>query len=271
VIMFGSLTVAILIASLAGLLVEVDIDQVFGSRKLEQKIKQLHNHVIICGYGRMGRLLVNRLTELGVPLVIVERDPQRTEDMLASEQPYIVGDATEERILERAGIDRARSLVAALASDADNLFVTLTARQMRAELYIISRAEDAGSVSKLRRAGADRVISPQHIGAEWIANVLTRPNVVDFVDMASKGGELEMAEIAIPADSPLAGRSLRQADVRKLSDVIVVAIRRADGTRRFNPGADEIVSPGDVLITVGETGAAARLSALRSGHFGDNS
>jgi voltage-gated potassium channel len=123
-------------------------------------------------------------------------------------------------------------------------------------------------VPKLRRAGADRVISPQHIGAEWIANVLTRPNVVDFVDMASKGGELEMAEIAVPVESPLAGKSLRQADIRKLSDVIIVAIRRADGTRRFNPSADEIINPGDVLITVGEAGAALKLSTLRSGHFG---
>jgi voltage-gated potassium channel len=176
---------------------------------------------------------------------------------------YVRGDATEEAVLEQAGVERARNLVAALANDADNLFVTLTARQMRPELHIVARAENSATEPKLRRAGANRVISPQTIGAERIATILTRPHVVDFVDVADKGVELEMEEIEVRPDSIIAGKSLREADIRRVADVMVVAIRRADGSTRFSPGAEEVVRPGDTLITIGQAGAALRLARMQ--------
>jgi voltage-gated potassium channel len=262
-ILVGSLTVMVLITSLAVLLVGGEVDRLYGGRKMETRIKQLEKHTIVCGFGRMGQLLVERLARAGVPLVVLERDQERLRELQALSHLFINGDATEEWILDRAGIACAKSLVAALAGDADNLFVALTARQMRPDLYIVARAENPSTEAKLRRAGANRVISPQTIGAEWIANVLTRPHVADFVDMAARGAELEMAEIEVSADSLLAGRSLRESDIRRRSDVMVVAIRRADGTTRFNPAAEELIRPGDLLITIGQTGAASKLSDLR--------
>lgn len=263
IIVVGGLTVAVAGGSLVGMLVEGEVGRLIGSRKLESRIKHLNGHTVICGFGRMGQLLVERLLARNVPLVIVENQQER---ILAAEQLgclYVRGDATEETILEQAGVARARNLVAALASDADNLFVTLTARQMRPVLHIVARAENSSTEPKLRRAGADRVISPQSIGAERIATILTHPHVVDFVDVAAKGVELEMEEIEVTPDSVLAGKSLREADIRRLADVMVVAIRRADGTTRFSPGAEEVVRPGDMLITIGQAGAALRLAKMR--------
>lgn len=262
-IMFGTLTVAATVATLASTLLEAEIGRFFGRKSVQDKIDRMSEHTIVCGFGRMGKLLVDQLQERGLPVAIIERSEERLADVESPRYTILVGDATEEDMLERAGIDRARNLVATLADDADNVFATLTARQLNADLYIVARSEDASTEPKLRRAGANRVISPQIIGADWIANVLTRPNVVDFVDVAAKGVELEMAEVEVPADSPLMGMSLREADLRRFSDIIVVAIRRPDGTTRFNPGADESLNAGDLLITIGEAGAANKLSNLR--------
>jgi voltage-gated potassium channel len=262
-VMFGSLTAAAVIASLAGVLVTGDIGRLIGSRKLEARIKLLREHTIVCGFGRMGQQLVERLKELDVPLVVVEREPARIAELQQRGCLHVVGDATDEGVLERAGLGQARSLVAALAGDADNLFVTLSGRQQRPDLYIVARAENPSTEAKLRRAGANRVISLPSIAANWAANVLTRPHVADFVAMATGGVELEMSEVKVAAESPLAGKSLRQSDFRKLTDLIVVAIRGSDGVTRFNPGPEELVQPGDLLVTIGKAGAASRLSSLR--------
>jgi voltage-gated potassium channel len=226
---------------------------------LESRIKHLNNHVIVCGFGRMGRLLVVSLMERKVPVVIIERDPQKTQRIEAIRQLYVVGDATEEETLERAGIDRAKHLVAVLTSDGDNVFVTLTARQMRPDLHIVARAEQLTSEPKIRRAGADAVISTQAIGAERIANILTRPRLVDFIEVAAKSVELEVDEFVVSAESPIAGRSLRESNIRQIADVMVVAIKRPDGRSAFNPGADEVVHANDTLVTIGPRGAVSRL------------
>lgn len=263
IIVFGVSSAAVAIGSVTGLFVEGEVGRLIGSRKLESRIKHLSNHVIVCGFGRMGRLLVQRLIERKVPLVVVEHDQQKCRRIEELGQLYLIGDATEEQTLEHAGIARAKSLVAVLTSDGDNVFVTLTARQMRPELQIISRAEQLSSESKIRRAGANRVISTQSIGAERIANVLTRPHLVDFVDVAAQGVDLEMGEFVVPGESPLAGKALRESNIRQAANVMVVAIRGGDGSTRFNPGAAEIVQPGDALITIGPTGAVSRLEEMR--------
>ena len=263
IVFFGVTSAAVAIGSLTGLIVEGEIGRLIGSRKLESRIKHLNNHVIICGFGRMGKLLVQRLIERGVPLVVVERDPQKCRRIEQLGQLYLVGDATEEDTLHRAGIGRAKHLVALLTSDGDNVFVTLTARQMRPELHIVARAEQLSSEAKILRAGADRVISTQAIGAERIANVLTRPQLVDLVDVASKSVELEVDEFVVSNDSPIAGKSLRESNIRQAADVMVVAIRGEDGSTRFNPGANEIVQPNDTLITIGPTGAVSCLEKMK--------
>jgi voltage-gated potassium channel len=263
IVFFGVTSTFVAIGAVTWWFVEGEVERLIGSRKLESQIKCLNKHVIICGFGRMGKLVVQRLTEQRIPVVVIENDPNKLRQIEELGQLYIAGDATEEASLERAGIGRARSLVAALPSDADNVFVTLTAREMSRDLYIVARAEQFSAEPKLRHAGANRVISTQAIGAERIANVLIRPSLVDFVEVAAKGVDLEMDEFEVTPDSPLSGRTLRESDIRHRADVIVVAIKRADGTSIFNPAADERVQPKDTLITIGPGGATTRLAELQ--------
>jgi len=262
IIVFGTFAALAALSSLTGLIVSGEVGKLIGSRKLESRIQKLNKHVIVCGFGRMGELLVKRLIQRHVPVVVIEKDQLRLRDVEEIDQLYVMGDATEEATLSKAGIDKAKSLVAALTSDADNVFVTLTARQMRPDLHVVARAEQFSSESKLKRAGADRVMSPQTIGAERIANVLTRPHIVDFVDVAAKGVELEMDEFVVPENSWLAGKSLLESNIRRAAEVMVVAIVRPDGSTCFNPGANEIVRPNDTLISIGSAGASSRLAKM---------
>lgn len=262
-IIFGITAMLVALSSFTGLIVEGEVGRLMGSRKLESRIKKLENHVIVCGFGRMGRLLVQRLMEEKVPLVVIENDQNACRQIEKLGQLYVLGDATEEESLDHAGISQARHLVAVLPSDADNVFVTMTARQMRPDLNIVARAEQSTSEPKLRRAGANRVMSPQAIGAERIANILIRPHIVDFAEAAARGVDLEMDEFVVGQDSPLAGKSLRDSNIRRTANVMVVAIRRADGSTAFNPGPDEVVRPRDALITIGPAGASSRLAEIR--------
>jgi voltage-gated potassium channel len=259
VILFGVTAAAVAVSSVTGLFVEGEVGRLIGSRKLESRIRHLSNHVVICGFGRMGRLLAERLSERRVPIVVIEREQPKGRRLEELGLLYIVGDATEEEVLERAGIARASHLVAVLTSDADNVFVTLTARQMRPDLYIIARAEQLTSEPKIRRAGANRVLSTQAIGAERIANVITRPQLVDFVDVAAESLELEVDEFVVHPGSPLAGKSLRESNIRQTADVMVVAVKRPSGQIVFNPGATVVVDEGDRLVTIGPSGAVSRL------------
>ncbi len=263
VILLGFTSVMCTLSLLTTMMVEGEIGRLFGSRKLESRIRTLNHHVIVCGFGRMGRMLVQHLVDRAVSVVVIENDPAHTRLAEEMKQLYVMADATEEESLRKAGIARARSLVAVLPCDADNVFVTLTAREMRSDLYIVARAEQHTATPKLRRAGANRVILPQAIGAERMANVLTRPHVVDLMEMASKGVVLEIDQFIVPADSPIAGKTLREANIRQTANVMVVVIKGADGKTRFNPGADEIIHPRDTLILIGQAGAASRLAEMR--------
>jgi len=262
ILAFGFIAAMVFVGLLIALIVEGEVGRLIGSRQLESQIKHMQDHVIICGLGRMGTMLVKHLQGRRVPVVVVEKDPDACRQAEKLKALYTVGDATDAVSLEKAGIDRARSLVAAHGGDADNMFATLTARQMRPDLFIVARAEQFSAETKLRRAGANRVISPQAIGAERIANVLTRPHLVDFVEVAARDLEFKMDAVVIAADSPIAGKTLKEANIRATADVMVVAIREPDGTTHFNPGADEVLRPNDTLITIGPEGAASRLTEL---------
>ena len=263
IILFGIAAVVTAFGSLTAMVVEGEVGRLIGSRKLESRISKLDGHAIVCGFGRRGRQVVELLIERKVPVVVMEKELSQSREVEQINQLYVVGDATEEHTLERAGIGRAKYLVAVLASDADNVFVTLSAREMRPDIYIVARAEQPASQVKLRRAGANRVILTQRIGAERIANLLTRPHLVDFVDVAAKGVELEMDEFLVTSNSPMAGKSLREVDIRRTANVMVIAIKSGDGATRFNPAADEVLLPNDTLIMIGQAGAAARLAKMQ--------
>lgn len=225
---------------------------------MERTIEAMRGHVIVCGFGRIGRIVCRELGAKPAPFVVVERDEEVLRQIDRVEYSAVVGDATEEDSLRRAGIAHASALVAVLPSDAENVFVTLTARALNRALVVVARAETESGAARLAQAGAARVVSPYTIGGHRIAQAILRPAVLDFVDLAAHHQSLELQLEEIPVAR--AGASpLASSGVRDHVDVMVVAIYRADGSVRFNPTPDELLVQGDRLLAVG---AAQSLKAL---------
>jgi len=264
VITFGIATVSVAFTSLIALFVSGELRSLREKKKMDTALERIRDHVILCGYGRMGSLIANDLRQRAVPFVVVDIKPEHADRLREDGVPYLIADATEEEALLRAGLMRAKALVTAVPSDADNVYMTLTAHTLRPELTIIARAEQPTTEAKLRRAGATRVICPQVIGANFVVNVLTRPNVVDFFEIADRGVDLEMDEYVVGGESPLAGRSLRESMLREQTGAMVVAIKHADGKTLFNPDAGAVVTAGDMLILVGPAGVSSRLDGIGS-------
>jgi voltage-gated potassium channel len=230
------------------------------SRYLEQwrdtrMINRLSDHYVICGFGRIGSIVANEFRRQKAPYVIVERSPERVREAIAQGHLAVEGDASREETLRHLAIERARGLVAAVGTDAENVYAVLTARVMKNDLFIIARAEGEDSQQKLKKAGADRVISPYRIGAVQIAQTALRPAVVDFVEIATSSDNLELSieEIKIEAGSPIAGKALSAAVPRDKVNVVVVGIQRAHGNMEFNPTANTVLGEGDHLIVLGST------------------
>jgi voltage-gated potassium channel len=262
VITFGIVTVSLAFTSLVTLVVSGELRSLREREKMEKKVDEIHDHVLICGYGRTTTLVLKELQHRRMPMVVIEKDREREQKLHEADIPYIIGDATDEEVLLRGHLERARALVIGLPTDADNVFVVLTARALRPDMTIIARAEQPSTQAKLLRAGATRVICPQVIGASRIANILTRPTVVDFVEMANKGVELELDEYVLRDDSPLVGRTLRDSGVRRTTGAIVAAIKRADGQALVSPDPDARLAARDTLIFVGPAGVSSRLDAI---------
>ncbi len=260
IIVIGILVVTLAFASLQAMIIGGEFRTVLGRRKLKDRIQKLSGHYIICGYGRMGRLISHDLHAIKKKVVIVECDERRTPEVEEAGLDYVLGNAFEDEALSEAGIERAAGLVTVLRSDADNVFVTLTARGMCTELMIIARAEDLESEPKLMRAGATRVICPQGIGATRIVNLLARPEIARLVDITMSGGEWEIEEVRISSGSKLAGRSLRDLNLRKTANVTVVAIHSEGGEAVISPGPEHVLKVGDVMVVIGPAGTADSLA-----------
>ncbi len=261
-ILFGLGGTSFALSSLFSLMVSGDVRAMIGRRKLDAYVKNLKDHVVYCGYGRMGKLAVDSLRNQGVAVIVIEFSTEVCSELADANIPHLHGDATEEDVLTSAGVATAGTLVACLPHDADNLYVTLTARGLRPDLNIIARAEQPSASSKLLRAGATRVVSPQAVGATKITNMVTRPNVVDLMEVAADGVELEMQEHVIEPNSPFCNKSLRDAPIREASDAIVVAINRANQDPIYSPTPNEIIREGDILILIGKSGVSERLKTL---------
>ncbi len=268
VITFGIVTVSYAFGSLVSLVVSGELRSVREQQKMQKSLHALHDHVILCGFGRMGALAAEELRQRGVALAVIDRDEKLQETMRELGSPFVLGDATEEETVVRAGLHKARALVTTLPSDADNVYITLTAHTLRPDLVVIARAEQPAAEAKLKRAGATRVVCPQATGAMKVANVLTRPTVVDFVELAGKGVDLEIDEYLIKSRSPLVGQTLRDAHVRHHTGAIAVAIKRADGEAIVNPDPDAVLSLGDTLILVGPGGVSSRLDEIDTANNG---
>lgn len=245
-------TVAYALTSAARIIIEGELQDVFGRRRLEKKIKGLADHYIICGYGRMGKIICKELREKDQKFLVIEK---KTDLMAETEDTLIIqGDATRDEALKEAGIDKAKGLISVLPTDAENLFVVLSARGLNPHLLIVARAGEEGSEKKLLRAGADKVVSPYQIGGLRIAHTVLKPAVVDFIEFATKSGniDLQMEEITIQEASELTGLTLDECGIGRELGIIIVAIKNGGGELKFNPTFRSTIHTGDTLIALGE-------------------
>ena len=239
-----------------------EISRVFGRRQLADRMHSLAGHYIVCGFGRMGQAVCRSLSREGVSFVVIDRDSELTAKADDLGHLYLLGDASDEAILHMAGIQRAGGLVSCLAHDADNVFVTLTARELKPELTIIARAETEAAERRLIRAGANRAICLPIIGALKVNRMLLHPAMEDLLD-ATHGNDIVVDHLHVSEMTGFEGRSLRELALPQTYGVIVLAVDRADGGRRFNPPADHPLEAGEKLIVVGQGDTLEQLDPIR--------
>jgi voltage-gated potassium channel len=246
---------------IATVIVEGGLPKRLQRRRQVRMLETIKDHFIICGYGRIGSIIARQFQRQHVPIVVIERDADRMQAAMNDGALAVEADASREDVLKRVGIDRARGLIAAVGTDAENVYAVLSARVLRPDLFIIGRAETEDATTKLKRAGADRVISPYQIGALQMAQTALRPAVVDFVELATGTDNLDlsMEEVAIPNGSPLANRTLLDTNLRHRFGVIVVGIQRHDRRMEFNPAPETQIQPGDKLVVLGDAKSLKQL------------
>ena len=242
--------------------VEGEFGTTLGRRQMKNRIAKLKEHFILCGYGRVGQEIARVFAEEGVPFVVIDKDQNNAADAEKDGCLYLMADATNDEVLKEAGIERARGLVVAVGSDADSTYITLSARQLCPDLFIEARTSSGEAEVKLKKAGADRIISPYSIGARRMAMLALRPAVVDFIDTVTyrKGQELQMENIAVNDSSSLVGITIREA--RQRSQATILAISRKDGRLLANPPEEETVGAGDILIAMGTREQLASLEEI---------
>ena len=252
-IFFGVTTIFFAIGAMTQSIIELELGEYFGKRRHRRMIDKLDRHFIICGYGRVGRNAARELQRSGVPFVVVDRNPERAERAMQAGMLAVAADSTRDDTLHALGITRARGLVAALATDADNLFVILSAKNLNPQLYVATRAGEEEAEEKLRRAGADAVFAPYTVAGDRLAQAVLRPHVFQFFDVAARsmGLDVDVEQVRVPEASEFSSRSLQQTAIRRELGVIVLAIRKSDGHMLFNPPAETVISVGDYLIVMG--------------------
>jgi len=256
-------TVTAVIGSAIDIAFGEHVREALGRQRMERRLHEIRDHSIICGYGRMGQEIAREFQARGLPFVVIERDAKLAASLEAARIPYLIGDASEDDVLQRAGVERARHLIAVAPTDADNVFITLSGRSLNAQIYIVARSGREEEEYKLRRAGANRVVSPYVIGGRRIAAAVLRPEVLDFLDLHTHGPtqEMEIDNVPITPTAPYAGRTLRESGIRERSGCTVLAIRSAaDGRFISNPTAETVLQAGDTMIVLG---TAAALEALQ--------
>ncbi len=255
-----------LLGTEAKLLLEGELEGLIGRKRLEKKIRELKNHYIICGFGRMGKTIAKEFSSRDIDILIIEKNS--VSDAEKGEFLILEGDANNEDVLKSAGIENAKGLISVLPTDAENLFLVLSARDLNPDLFIVTRASEESSERKILRAGADRVVSPYFTGGIRIANSILKPAVVDFLEFATKTGnlELQLEEILLGKGSILSERTLVDTGIGRDLEIIIVAIKRPDGTMEFNPNSTSIINSGDTLVALGEPSKLKELEKLAALH-----
>lgn len=262
-ILFGAFNLAFVVSAGAQFILQGQLDKILGRRKMEKKVQKLKNHIILCGYGRVGGQVANEFRRRDEQFVIIEKIPDMVDEARNQGFSVLEGNAADDDMLDHAGIGRARAIVSTLPDDADNVYLALTARQINPDLFIIARAETRLAKKKLRRAGADKVVCPHELGGAQMAMATLRPNVVDFLQLASvvPGVErLGIEEIEIRDGGMLTGKSIIEAAVKREYDAIIVGLRKKTGQVLYNPSGDVIMEDGDILIALGENSKLEKLA-----------
>jgi len=254
------------IATFSQALLQFEFTKAFGRRRMERELARLENHYIVCGTGRVGRTVTRELLAHGESCVVIESDAQRAQWAIDQQIPTIVGSAAIEENLKKAHIERAKGFVAAVGSDPENLYIILTARGFRSDLKIIARASEEEATPKMLRAGASHVLSPYYFVGTRIAQLLLRPNVLDFIDAAfgKERLDVEIGEVRIQKGCSLVGKSLGDPVFHQQGGAIVLAIKPVDGSLVFNPAPEALIHPGDCLIVIGSDAHLKHFEGLAS-------
>ncbi len=264
VITVGITTGGYTIGMLLRMFIEGELSAIMGRKKLEKLISELKDHYIVCGYGRIGQLICTELNAHSIPFVVIEKDPLAVNKIESKGFLYIQMDSTSDDALAKAGIMRAKGLVTVVQSDADNVFITLSAKGLRPDIFVLARASDQQNEGKMMRAGATRVVSPYLIGGKRMAQVLIRPTVVDFIDIAMMDSHLglRMEEAKVGGQSGLIGKKLMDSGLRQNFGVIIVAIKKQSGEMIFNPMPTEIIDSGDIIVVLGKHDDLKRMHSV---------
>ncbi len=255
IILGGVGTAIFAFTKIAEVIFEGGIKKFWRRKKMEKKLKNLKDHYIICGHGRMGRIVSERLEEEKLPFVVIDNNLEKFEDLAQSNRCfYIKGDATQEEVLEEAGVRTAKALAALLPSDADNLYLVLTVHLINPSLFVLSKAMDEEGEKKILQIGANKVVSPYKLSGLKIAQALIRPTLVDFMDLIIRRREISlyMEEFVVTQDAKIASRNLRDCDIRRKANVIVVAIKKPGEEIDFNPSPEITIEAGDTLLVLGD-------------------
>ena len=257
-IVLGSGTLLYFISSLTAMIVEGDLQGILRRRRMQRVIDKMNKHVIVCGIGTTGRHIATELSATGVPFVVVDSNRERLDELseeFADDLLYVIGDATDDHVLEMAGIARSRGVISALNDDKANLFVTISARALNPTARIVAKSIEASTEAKLRRAGADSVVSPNYIGGVRLFSEMVSPKAAAFLDRIVQFGSgisVGLEAIDVPASSPFVGQRLAETDIRE-AGALVVAVHRADGDYVYNPGSEHLLEAGDSLIVLADS------------------
>jgi len=260
----GVFTLFYTATELRRIVVSGEVQQLLGRQRMERSLAALNNHLIVCGFGRMGRFVCREFSQRGLAFVIIDRKAEALEGVGVANGIPVVGDATNDEVLKRAGVERARALVTVAASDADNLYITMSARLLNEKLYIVARAEGDQAEQKLLRAGASRVVTPYAIGGTKVAHAVLRPNVVDFIELATATEhlDLQIEETTTQPLSALTGKTIRASRLRQDLGLIVVAVKKPQGHMIYTPPGEQVIEAGDTLIALGRRPQLDKLDEL---------
>ena len=267
-ILFGVIIMLLAIGAMTQTVIELELNQFFGKRRVKGMIEKLNGHVILCGFGRVGRGAAEELRNAQVPFVVIDSDDHIVEQAIRSGTLAVLADASRDETLLEVGIMRARGLIATLSSDADNLFVILTAKTLNPKLQLSARIAVESSEQKMRRAGADFVFAPYNSTGHRMAQAIIKPHVQQFLDFTTRnnmGLEVGIEQVRVEERCVFAEKTLAELQIRRDTGVVVLAIRRADGQMYFNPPGEAKISGGDHLIAMGEPGGLRRLEQLLAG------